>query len=153
MLHTISARRVSGLPIHQGNWSAGSVSVPNNNNTGQHLQETMDNQPPDSNQQEQQQQQQGGSKKKKKEKFKEPKIKWKKSKARKLLYKDLMDAAIPRQAVDEHGRSTMRLEEIFQMHPEYKLYDRGLPIKETYKKIFAMRHEAFYFKNWVYRTP
>jgi hypothetical protein len=63
-------------------------------------------------------------KRKPKETFKEPKIKWGKSKARDLLYKDLVDGNIPRQAVDEHGRSTMRLEDIFQMHPEYKLYDR-----------------------------
>jgi len=59
-----------------------------------------------------------------KEKFKEPKIKWGKSKARDLLFKDLVDRNIPRQAVDEHNKSTMKLKDIFQMHPEYKLYDR-----------------------------
>jgi hypothetical protein len=68
----------------------------------------MDEQPPNNNQ------------------FKKPKIKWGKSKARDLLYKDLVDGNIPRQAVDEHGQSTMRLKDIFQMHPEYKLSDRGM---------------------------
>jgi hypothetical protein len=62
--------------------------------------------------------------KKRKEKFKEPKIKWAKSKARGLLFKDLRDGNIPREALDEHKKSTMKLEDIFQMHPEYKLYDR-----------------------------
>jgi hypothetical protein len=77
--------------------------------------DSMDEQAPNNNQQ---------KRKEKKEKFKEPKIKWKKSKARDLLYKDLVDGNIPRQALDEHGRSTKRLEDIFQMHQEYKLYDR-----------------------------
>jgi hypothetical protein len=75
----------------------------------------MDEQAPNNNEQQQ----------KRKEKFKESKTKWGKSKARDLLYKDLRDGNIPRQALDEHGRSTMRLEDVFQMHPElHKLHDR-----------------------------
>ncbi len=74
----------------------------------------MDQQAPNTNNQ----QPKGG-------KSKELKItKSKKSKAQDLLYKDLVDGLIPRQAVDEHCQSTMKLEDIFQMHPEYKLYDR-----------------------------
>jgi hypothetical protein len=83
----------------------------------QHQETSMDEQESPSNNQQQRN-------KPKEKKFKEPKIKWKKSKARDLLYKDLVDGLIPRQAVDEHRRSTMKLEDIFQMHPEYKLYDR-----------------------------
>jgi hypothetical protein len=44
-----------------------------------------------------------------KEKFKEPKIKWGKSKARDLLFQDLVDRKIPRQAVNEHNKSIFRL--------------------------------------------
>ena len=60
----------------------------------------------------------------KKKKSKEPKIKWKDSKARVILYKDLAEGKIPRHATDQYGKSTMKLEVIFQMHEEYKLYDR-----------------------------
>jgi hypothetical protein len=60
----------------------------------------------------------------KKIKFKEPKIKWKVSKARVILYQDLAEGKIPRHATDQYGKSTMKLEVIFQMHGEYKLYDR-----------------------------
>jgi hypothetical protein len=79
------------------------------------MDEPGDEQAPNNNQQQ---------RNKPKEKFKEPKIRWGKSKARDLLFKDLVDRKIPRQAVDEHNKSTMKLETIFQMHPEYKLYDR-----------------------------
>jgi hypothetical protein len=56
--------------------------------------------------------------------FKEPKIKWKDSKARLLLYKELMDGIIPRDAKDLNGRFMVPLlKHIYNMHEEYKLYD------------------------------
>jgi hypothetical protein len=68
--------------------------------------------------------QQNGQGNEKKKKFKEPKIKWKDSKARVILNKDLCEGKIPRHATDQYGKKTMKLEVIFQMHEEYKLYDR-----------------------------
>jgi hypothetical protein len=56
--------------------------------------------------------------------FKEPKIKWKDSKARALLYKELTNGNIPRDAKDSNGRFTLPLlKDIYNMHEEYKLYD------------------------------
>jgi hypothetical protein len=59
------------------------------------------------------------------ERFKgEPKIKWKNSKARVILCKDLMDRHIPRDAKDSNGCFTVPLlKDIYKMHEEYKLYD------------------------------
>jgi hypothetical protein len=56
--------------------------------------------------------------------FKEPKIKWKNSKARQNLYKELTGGNIPRDAKDSNGRFMVPLlKEIYNMHEEYKLYD------------------------------
>lgn len=55
--------------------------------------------------------------------FKEPKIKWKKSKAKSLLYKDIKEGRVPLEAKDENGKTQMDLKDIYAMHPEYKEYD------------------------------
>jgi hypothetical protein len=56
--------------------------------------------------------------------FKEPKIKWKNSKARQILYKELTGGNIPRDAKDSNGRFMVPLlKEIYNIHEEYKLYD------------------------------
>ena len=56
--------------------------------------------------------------------FKEPKIKWKNSKARQNLYKELTGGNIPRDAKDSNGRFMVPLlKDIYNMHEEYKLYD------------------------------
>lgn len=52
----------------------------------------------------------------------EPKISWKDSEARKLLYKDIVEGRVPLKAKDESGRSTMKLRHIYSMHPEYASY-------------------------------
>ena len=52
------------------------------------------------------------------ESFKEPKIKWKKSKGKRLLYKDLMDGIVP--LVDDPNFNAGT---IFFMHEEYGEYD------------------------------
>jgi hypothetical protein len=85
---------------------------------------------------EQQQQQQKTKKKQTKKKdadeskeeeeteaFKEPKIKWTKSKARALLYQDIKEGLVPLHAKDKDGKTTMKLKDIYEMHPEYAEYD------------------------------
>jgi hypothetical protein len=62
-------------------------------------------------------------KKKKKPKFKEPKIKWLKCKARELLYKDIYEGRVPSVAKDANKQSTMPLRDIYLMHSEYADYD------------------------------
>ena len=52
------------------------------------------------------------------ESFKEPKIKWKKSKGKRLLYKDLMDGIVPLDDDPNFNADT-----IFFMHEEYGEYD------------------------------
>ena len=65
-----------------------------------------------------------GEKKKKadSEEPKEPKITWKKSEAKRLLYKDIMDGDVPLEAKYNLGLSTMPLRDIYIMHPQYALY-------------------------------
>jgi hypothetical protein len=46
-------------------------------------------------------------------KFTEPKVKWKKSKARSLLYEYIVEGQVPPDATDANGRSMMHLREIF----------------------------------------
>lgn len=52
----------------------------------------------------------------------EPKIKWRKSKARSLLYKDLQSGTIPLQP---KGEGSMKLEDIYNMRPEFQEYGRS----------------------------
>lgn len=40
------------------------------------------------------------------------------SKAKSLLYKDLLTGVVPLEAKGEDGKSTMDLKEIYSMHPE-----------------------------------
>jgi hypothetical protein len=54
-----------------------------------------------------------------KETFKEPEVKWKESKARRLLYKDVVEGRVPQDAADADGQSTMQLGDICLMHPEF----------------------------------
>jgi hypothetical protein len=52
-------------------------------------------------------------------KFKEPKVKWKKSKARRLLHKDIVEGEVPSDAAGVDGRSAMQLSHIYLMHLEF----------------------------------
>jgi hypothetical protein len=55
--------------------------------------------------------------------FEEPKITWKKSNTKRLLYKDVMDGLVPLEATNQdNGQSTMQLREIYIMRPEYSHY-------------------------------
>ena len=54
--------------------------------------------------------------------FEEPSIKWKDSKAKRLLEKDLKDKIIPSKAKDKHNKSTMPLQEIYLLRPEFQQY-------------------------------
>jgi hypothetical protein len=58
-----------------------------------------------------------------KETFIEPDVEWKKSKAKRLLYKDIVEGKVPPDATDADGRSTMQLSDIYVMHPEFAEYD------------------------------
>jgi hypothetical protein len=55
--------------------------------------------------------------------FKEPKIKWRKSKAKRILYDFLRDGTVPLHATDSNGDSTMSVEDIFSLSEEFGLYD------------------------------
>lgn len=56
-------------------------------------------------------------------KFKEPKTKWKKSQAKSLLYNLIMEGVVPDTATDENGKSTMPLQDIYLLDPEFAKYD------------------------------
>ena len=53
-----------------------------------------------------------------KTKFLEPKIKWAKSRARKLLYTDVKEGSVPLYAIID-GKRTTDNKEVYKMHPEY----------------------------------
>lgn len=59
---------------------------------------------------------------KKKETWSEPKPKWGKSKARKLLYKDIFDGTVPIKAKDDKGKFTAKLADIYNSREEFKQY-------------------------------
>ena len=52
----------------------------------------------------------------------EPKTKWGKSKARKLLYLDILEGRVPRTAFDENGKRTAKLIDIYNSRDEFKKY-------------------------------
>ena len=54
---------------------------------------------------------------------KEPKIKWLDSKARKLLYQDVMNGIVPLKGKDDGNKSTGKLKDIYAMRSEYAEYD------------------------------
>ena len=47
---------------------------------------------------------------------KEPKTKWRNSRAKQLLYKDVKEGRVPLNATDVSGKSTMTLKSIYGMH-------------------------------------
>ena len=61
---------------------------------------------------------------KKKDDFKEPKIKWGKSEARRLLSKDIMDGLVPLAAFEIDGKTPTfpPLRDIYMTRPEFSLY-------------------------------
>lgn len=54
--------------------------------------------------------------------FKEPKIKWRKSKAKKILYGMLLDGIVPMEEKDDNGNQTMPLNDIYHLDPEFAKY-------------------------------
>ena len=54
--------------------------------------------------------------------FKEPKIKWEKSRARKLLYNDVKEGKVPLEAMED-GKQTTDYTQVYMMHPEYAEWD------------------------------
>jgi hypothetical protein len=63
------------------------------------------------------------SKTKKNKKSKEPKIKWGRSEATRLLYHDIREERVPADEKDSECKTTMALDEIYGLRPELKLYD------------------------------
>ena len=57
------------------------------------------------------------------EDFVEPKIKWKKSQAKQVLYQCIMDGTVPEEAKDSNGRSTMAIRDIYLLHEEFAKYE------------------------------
>lgn len=85
----------------------------------------------------------------------EPKTKWKKSKAKQLLYTDLKEGLVPLEAKDENGKSTMKLSDIYGMHPEYadyhydKFSSRLSSLRKTVKdRIERQRLDQEAFENY-----
>lgn len=54
--------------------------------------------------------------------YEEPNIPWGDSKAKRLLYTDLMNGNVPLESKDENNRQTMPLRDIYLMRPEYAEY-------------------------------
>ncbi|KAG7337556.1 hypothetical protein IV203_020380 [Nitzschia inconspicua] len=90
-------------------------------------------------------------------KKKEPAIKWKHSRARQLLYQDIMDNKVP---LDPKDDLSLSLEDIFSMHAEYAEYDFGLfhgRLKSLRKTICAMNTRSEIdrraYENYVSSHP
>lgn len=91
---------------------------------------------------------------------KEPKVKWKNSKAKQLLRKDILEGRVPLEARDANNRSTKPLKEIYGLHPElqeyfYKNFSRRLAsLRKTIKEEKvrqALDQEAF--DNYIQNHP
>ncbi|MEL7338866.1 MAG: hypothetical protein AAGM67_00165 [Bacteroidota bacterium] len=54
--------------------------------------------------------------------FKEPKIKWRKSMAKRILYGMLLDGVVPMEEKDEYGNETMPLNDVYHLDPEFAKY-------------------------------
>ena len=81
---------------------------------------------------------------------------WRESKARKILYDDIMNGLVPLHAKDSNGKSTMKLREIYDMHEEYsdysyKNFSRRVSSARKTLKIAQQRKQddADAFQNFV----
>jgi len=54
------------------------------------------------------------------EDFTEPKIKWRKSEAKEILYKLVVDGVIPLEAKDSNNQPTMAIRDIYNLPDEFK---------------------------------
>ena len=91
--------------------------------------------------------------------FKEPKTKWRKSEAKKLLYKDIMEGRVPIDA-KEDGNNKLALKDIYSLRPEYAEYDynkfssRISSIRSTMKKnISRAKDDQAAFDLYVETNP
>jgi hypothetical protein len=87
--------------------------------------------------------------------FKEPKIKWRKSKAKQLLYEAIIDGAVPLEAKDENGNVRMPVEDIYLLHQEFALYsfekfpNRLQALREKIKDLDSRAEEDYLaFENY-----
>ena len=90
----------------------------------------------------------------------EPKIKWKKSRAKQLLYVAITEGRVPIEAKDGNNKSTMALKDIYSLHPEFRKYkyskfsSRVSALRKTIKECNGraiLDQEAF--DNFVARHP
>jgi hypothetical protein len=91
----------------------------------------------------------------------EPKIKWKKSRAKQLLYNAIKEGRVPLEAKDSNNKSTMPLKDIYNLHPtelsKYhysKLSSRISSLRKTIKECngrAVFDQEAF--DNFIARYP
>jgi len=56
------------------------------------------------------------------EEYEEPKIKWKRSKAKMILMQDILDGKVPLHATDEDGKRTTDLQELYYSRVEFTEY-------------------------------
>jgi hypothetical protein len=99
--------------------------------------------------------------KKEKRKFVEPKINWRKSKAKLLLHQDVKEGRVPleRDEVNKHG-DPISLKEVYALHPEYAEYDyekfslRLSSIRKTVKEHnHHVKMDQSAFSNFVAAHP
>ncbi len=76
-------------------------------------------------------------------KFVEPKIKWKKSKAKKILYNAIMDGTVPLES-----NSNMRLHEIYSIDPELSKVD-AMDIERSKFLQDKSRHSKYFLLQWL----
>jgi hypothetical protein len=91
----------------------------------------------------------------------EPKIKWKKSRAKQLLYNAIKEGRVPLEAKDSNNKSTMPLKDIYNLHPtEFSKYhyskfsSRISSLRKTIKECngrAVLDQEAF--DNFIARHP
>ncbi|KAG7372514.1 hypothetical protein IV203_018657 [Nitzschia inconspicua] len=79
-------------------------------------------------------------------KKKEPAIKWKHSRARQLLYQDIMDNKVP---LDPKDDLSLSLEDIFSMHAEYAEYDFERQREATFQYCPSWSRRKIWF--WINR--
>jgi hypothetical protein len=89
------------------------------------------------------------------EEFEEPKVTWRNSRAKEVLYTLIMDEVVPLEAKDCNNRPTMAIKDIYNLHDEFKKYDidkfagRLKAIRDKIKELNSRADEDLVaFKNY-----
>ena len=90
----------------------------------------------------------------------EPNIKWKHSKAKKLLYQDIIEGKVPLYARDDNGNTTMATKDIYALRPEFAAYNydkfpsRLSSLRDTIQKKMSRKgDDEIAFEAFVRYTP